>query len=510
MVALLESILRCLTDMSGDAVLLHALEAPVVLTARGQSPMPFSPLTREQMDAIVAELVPASVRPQLERDGAAHYTLPAARDREPVAVTAIGKGGDVWLELRWSVAEPAAAVAPARPVADTASSRPQQRISNLDELTALIARAAAVGESVLFLQSGAVPALKANGTVQWLDDFEPLDEEALARTLQALSAQVGPGLDRDAPLRWTMTDAIVDCRLASASPRVEAAFFVTPRQPVPAERLGIPAAVRDLCRHDSGLVIVAGADAKRTSRTCHSLIDLINRECAHHIIVVEGDAITSHARQAGYLSHRIVCGDADASVRALTEALVQQPDVLMTDCVPSWQSLELLLAHASETLVIVTVQAPSAIAALETLTAGVPPERRASLCGRVAESVAAVLGQREISGRRAGAAVSAYELILASASVRDLIRRDAFESLAIALERGTDGMISMAAAVSGLMRQGRISRRQAALAVPGLALPAPSEAPARVEPAAQPREEIGEPIDLSDALAGLLSDGGDA
>jgi Tfp pilus assembly pilus retraction ATPase PilT len=70
--------------------------------------------------------------------------------------------------------------------------------------------------------------------------------------------------------------------------------------------------------------------------------------------------------------------------------------------------------------------------------------------------------------------MSAYEVMLATPGVRELIRQGAFDQLALTLERGVDGMIPMSAAIAELGRTGRIGARQARLAAPpavGVRLP---------------------------------------
>jgi len=251
--------------------------------------------------------------------------------------------------------------------------------------------------------------------------------------------------------------------------------------------------------------VVAGSDARRVSRTCDSLIDLVNRERAHHIIVLEAESVTCHPRRSGYVSQRVVNGDEDAWLRAIERAVSDEPDVLMVDHVPSWRALESLLAYAADALVIVRSGAASAIAAIEGLVVDVPSSSRSHALERVAESLALVIGQREIKCRGGGAAVSAYELIAGTPAVRDLVTEGAFDNLALALERGVDGMISMAAAVIALVRAGRISAKQACVVVPGLAVtPVPRRVDRAVASAGnEPPVVLGDPVDLSDMLASI-------
>jgi twitching motility protein PilT len=213
------------------------------------------------------------------------------------------------------------------------------------------------------------------------------------------------------------------------------------------------------------------------------------------------------------VSQRVVSGDDEAWLRAIERAVSEEPDVLMIDHAPSgsmsgsigWRALEPLLAYAADALVIVRSGAASALSAIEGLVADVPSSSRSHALERVADSLALVIGQREIKCRGGGAAVSAYELVAGTPAVRDLVSDGAFDNLALALERGVDGMISMATAVIGLVRAGRISAKQACVVVPGLAV---TPVPRRVDRAAasaanEPLVPLGDPVDLSDMLASI-------
>jgi twitching motility protein PilT len=354
-------------------------------------------------------------------------------------------------------------------------------LSSLDDVNRLVARAAATGDSVVFLRSGAVPAMKVNGRVRWLDEFEPLDPDTLHRALADVSTQFRPDnrSGRSDAVCWTVPEtAVVECRQTTGASGLELALTVLPTQPVPAANIGIPPALADVCRDQVGLVILAGSDATRLSRTCHSLIDLINGERAQHVIVLEATQVICHRRRVGYVSRRIFNGGDEAG-RTLGEAIAEKPDVLVIDCPLSPQSVQPLLAYAADALVIVTTTERSAIGALKTLIDDLPADDRIVARRRLASVLTAVAAQQNIVSRGTGTGSPAYELILGTAHVRDLVGRGALGALALALERGIDGMISMSTAVANLNRQ-----------------PQPQPTEERNE-AVEQREET---VDLSDAL----------
>ena len=470
-----DTILRLLLHSNGHTVLLRASQIPLMMTGTAQSPLPMEPLSVDQMGEILTEIVPLSVRARLRETGSVDYTVPQAANRPELSITAIGNGEDIWLEVRPQFTAAAAADAtPAiepRPAAPEPPAARRHRITTCADINALIIRLAKQADSSLFLHSGMPPAVKTDGAVEWLDDFEPLDPDDLGRILVDLSGEVGRhgGHEHDETLSWTIPDvARVECRASLTSPAVQVTFRIKSTCPPDAGRLAIPSGIVAACRDDYGLVTVAGVAPEHVARTCHGLVDLINRECPHHVIVLERQAVTRHPRGVAFLSHRVITGDDEAWVEALTSALAEGPDVLVTQHVPSWKMLDLLVAHAADTLIILQLEAPSVVTALKKLIAIAPEGQQVETLGRLADVLAAGLAQCEVKPR-GGGGMSAYEVMMATPGARDLVRQGAFEQLALTLERGVDGMIPMSAAIAELGRTGRIGARQARLAAPSAA-----------------------------------------
>jgi twitching motility protein PilT len=458
----LDTILQLLVASGGHATLLRAAQVPLMLTGHTQSALPLPPLTSEQMAEIVARLVPATVQARLRESGSVDYTIPAGEGRPPLSITAIGSTDDIWLEVRL---QSAAVGAPAAdPDASrgrdrhppTAPARTRNRVGTSRDVHALIAQVATGGETSLFLHNGRPPAIKIDGAIHWLDDYEPMGADDLGRLLIELSDDLQRlgGIERDEMLSWTVPDlAEVECRANLAPPAIQLTFRIASARPASAAQLRIPASIATMCLEQYGLLVVAGLRASALSRTCHALVDLVNRERPHHIIVLERLSSLRHVKGPAYLSDRSVTGDEEAWKGALAAALAEAPDVLVTELVPSAEALDLLMAHAAQTLVIAQVVAPSSVAALQQLLR-LAGDGEAEAASRMADSLAAVMAQQEVKLRGAGTA-TLYEVVPGTPAVRDLVRQRAFDQLELLLEGGAEGVIAMSAARAELDRARR-------------------------------------------------------
>ena len=87
------------------------------------------------------------------------------------------------------------------------------------------------------------------------------------------------------------------------------------------EELGLPSVLADICRKPRGLVLVTGPTGSGKSTTLAAMIDLVNREKAHHIITIEDPIEYLHQDQRSIVNQRelgadtpvVLCGDAFGS-----------------------------------------------------------------------------------------------------------------------------------------------------------------------------------------------------
>jgi twitching motility protein PilT len=95
------------------------------------------------------------------------------------------------------------------------------------------------------------------------------------------------------------------------------------------ERLGIAPAVQAWAHMPRGLVLVTGPTGSGKSTTLASLIDIVNRERAVHIMTVEDPIEFLHAHKRSLINQREVGEDTHSFANALKHVLRQDPDVIL-------------------------------------------------------------------------------------------------------------------------------------------------------------------------------------
>jgi twitching motility protein PilT len=224
--------------------------------------------------------------------------------------------------------------------------------------------------------------------------------------------------------------------------------------------LGLPVPVTpELAEKHNGMVLVVGAAGNGKSTSIASMIGHLNSTRAFHIVTVEDPIEFIHVDQLSSVSQREVGIDTASFAAALRAALRQDPDVIFVGEIRDEETMEIAL-RAAETghLVLSTLHTTDAVRTINRMLAlmpGDPVENRL----RIAGALQGIIAQRLVPRLDGGGVVLAAEVLVASRSVRDSIRRpDSNPSLKSLMEKGAHpyGMQTFEMAVSYLLEQGLI------------------------------------------------------
>ncbi len=239
-----------------------------------------------------------------------------------------------------------------------------------------------------------------------------------------------------------------------------AAVFRTIPSDIPTmEDLGLPKVIRRFAELDKGLILVTGATGSGKSTTLASLINYITINKDNHILTVEDPVEFFHTSKRSLINHREVGRDTMSFARALKSALREDPDVILVGEMRDHETMSLALT-AAETghLVMGTLHANTAAKAIDRIIdvfpTGDKPMARTMLAGSLQGVVSQALLAREGGGR-----VGAYEIMVGTNAVRNLIRENQIPQLFSMIQTGSRyGMVTMEEYVRGLVDAGTISK----------------------------------------------------
>jgi twitching motility protein PilT len=232
------------------------------------------------------------------------------------------------------------------------------------------------------------------------------------------------------------------------------------------DSLGLPMPVtRELAERQNGMVLVVGAAGNGKSTSVASMVGHLNGTRALHIVTVEDPIEFLHGDQMSSISQREVGLDTASFAAALRAALRQDPDVIFVGEIRDEETMEIAL-KAAETghLVMATLHTSDAVRTVNRMLAlmrGDVQENRM----RVASCLQGIIAQRLLPRADGNGVVLAAEVLVASHSVKESIRRpENNPPLKSLMEKGLHpyGMKTFPISVAKLLEQGFIDEQTAA------------------------------------------------
>ena len=225
------------------------------------------------------------------------------------------------------------------------------------------------------------------------------------------------------------------------------------------QSLGLPSVVADVARLPRGLVLVTGPTGSGKSTTLATMLDLINRESHKHIVTIEDPIEFFHPHRSSIVNQREINEDTRSFSAALRSVLRQAPDVILVGEMRDHETIGAAVT-AAETghLVMGTLHTNSASEAIDRIIDVFPEAQQEQVRVQLANNLQAILTQQLVPRMNGDGRVLAYEFMIATPAVRNLIREGKAYMIPGAIQTGGQlGMVTMDANLAELHLQKAIS-----------------------------------------------------
>jgi twitching motility protein PilT len=335
--------------------------------------------------------------------------------------------------------------------------------TRIDELLEAVWSA---GGTDLLLTAGAPPQMRVHGELHAIADHPPLTGEATDALLaELLTPERAAGwevhAERDFAFSWR-DQARVRGNAFSQRGKTAVALRLVPRAIPTMDQLGLPPALRHFARSHQGLVIVTGPTGSGKSTTLASVIDQINRDRACHILTIEDPIEYVHDHKRATVNQRQVGSDTASFPDALRAALRADPDVLLVGEMRDLESIQFTLTIAETGhLVFASLHTNDTAQALARIIDVFPAEQQAQVRTQLAAALTGIVYQRLLP-RVGGGLVAAYEVMVATPAVRNLLKEGKTHQLRNTLVIGQrEGMVTFEQSLATLIGAGLITHEDA-------------------------------------------------
>ncbi|MDP3041384.1 MAG: type IV pilus twitching motility protein PilT [Candidatus Omnitrophota bacterium] len=272
-------------------------------------------------------------------------------------------------------------------------------------------------------------------------------KEVFEREMELDFSLALPGLDRFR----------VNIHLQKGS--VEGAFRRIPIEIPTVEKLGLPQIITDLARKPNGLVLITGPTGMGKTTTLAAMIDLINSERECLITCIEDPIEFIYVNKKSIIKQREVYADTHSFAQALRHALRQDPNVIVVGEMRDLETISTALT-AAETghLVLATLHTPDAPQTVSRIIDVFPPHQQQQVKLQLADCLQGVVSQLLLPHALGKGRVLATEIMVATPSIRNLIREQQIEQIPTAMQTGLQyGMNTMDSCLKNLMQKGLIT-----------------------------------------------------
>jgi twitching motility protein PilT len=294
------------------------------------------------------------------------------------------------------------------------------------KLDPLLRRLVSEGGSDLHLSAGHRPRWRIDGEIREIVDAKVLGDVHVYELLEPAI----PERNRHQFLTENDTDFAYEIRdlarfrvnLFRDNNGVCAVMRVIPSKILTMEQLGLPEAVRRMCDHPKGLVLVTGPTGSGKSTTLAAMVDYINRTRRTHILTMEDPIEFVHKSQKALVNQREVGPHTAGFGRALRAALREDPDIVLVGEMRDTETIQLALETANTGhLVFGTLHTSTAISTMDRIIDVFPPEQQSQVRTVVSDVIKGVVSQTLLK-RRGGGRVAALEILVGSPAVANLVR----------------------------------------------------------------------------------------
>jgi twitching motility protein PilT len=211
-----------------------------------------------------------------------------------------------------------------------------------------------------------------------------------------------------------------------------------------------------------GLTLITGVTGSGKSTTLDAIVDANNRDVPGHIVVIADPIEYMHEPEECIVRHREVGKDVVSFKAGITQALRQDPDIVVIGEMRDPETIQAALEVTdSGHKVFSTLHTSSAMETIDRIVAEVPPEEQERVRHRLADVLRCVVSQ-QLLPKIGGGRQLVKEVLWVDASARAAIKNDNVgEVYQMMWQSGDEGMTTLEQDLYRLVRKKKVEPRVA-------------------------------------------------
>jgi len=334
------------------------------------------------------------------------------------------------------------------------------------DITELLAFSVKNKASDLHLSAGLPPIIRVHGDVRRINlpAMEHKDVHAMVYDIMSDSQRKQYEDTRECDFSFEVpnlarfrVNAFIQHRGAGA------VFRTIPSQVQTLEELNCPRIFKDISEYPRGIVLVTGPTGSGKSTTLAAMINHVNENAYSHILTVEDPIEFVHQPKKCLINQREIGAHTLSFQNALRSALREDPDVILVGEMRDLETIRLALTGAETGhLVFATLHTSSAAKTIDRVIDVFPAAEKEMVRSMLSESLRAVISQSLLKRKDQTGRVAAYEILIGTPAIRNLIRENKVAQMYSSLQTGQQfGMQTLDQCLTDLVKRNIVSVAEA-------------------------------------------------
>ncbi len=339
----------------------------------------------------------------------------------------------------------------------------------LMEIDTLLREMVGKKASDLHLRVGSPPMLRIDGKLTPIPNYPAFtveDSESILNSIASSENKKKFESDLELDIAYS-TSGVGRFRINVLKQRGTLAFairlvpFVIPT----IDKLNLPSILKDLILKPRGLIVVTGPAGAGKSTTMAAMIDYLNETESRNIITIEDPIEYLHRNKKSIIAQRDLGEDTRSFDLALMHTLRQDPDVIYIGEMRDLTTISIAI-RAAETghLVLATLHTTDAAQTIDRMIDVLPSNQQGQIRTQLSQVLEAIITQCLLPRIEGQGRVAAFEILVATPAVRNLIRQGKSHELPNVMHLSSkDGMQTLDQSLAKLVKNQQVSSEVAML-----------------------------------------------
>lgn len=324
-------------------------------------------------------------------------------------------------------------------------------------LTELVGRKA----SDLHLKSGQPPIMRVRGELARVHELTltPEEHDAALRSILNEERQERLTKDKEVDLSYEVPEVSrFRVNMFWQRGKMGAVFRAIPHEIRTIDELGLPQVCKRLAMMPRGLILVTGPTGSGKSTSLAAMIHHVNENRRAHVMTIEDPIEYVHRDRRSIVNQRELATDTHSFAEALKHVMRQNPDVILVGEMRDLETIQLAIT-AAETghLVMSTLHTVDAAQTIDRIVDVFESDQQAQVRTQLSATLQAIVSQTLIPTKDGVGRIAAHEVLVATPSIRTLIRDGRTHQIPTDLQMGQEfGMQTLDGTLLNLVKDEKI------------------------------------------------------